>query len=72
MKKYLYMFCTVGLLSLTGCVDQLNQMPNQQTTSGNVYISVDNYKAVLAKLYASYVITGHQKVAKAELGMNSE
>lgn len=61
MKKTLYICCAAGMLSLTGCLDELNQMPHQQTTSQDVYTSVENYKAVLAKLYASFVITGQEK-----------
>ena len=47
-------------VSLTGCVDQLDQMPHIETTSKDVYTSVENYTSVLAKIYASYIMTGQE------------
>lgn len=47
----------VGLLS-TSCTDDLNQMPVTETTSQDVYAKAENYKMVLAKIYASYVLAG--------------
>lgn len=46
-----------GLL-LTACTDDLNQMPVTETTSNDVYAQAGNYKSVLAKIYASYVLAG--------------
>lgn len=43
---------------LSGCTDDLNQMPVTETTSGDVYSQASNYRSVLAKIYASYVLAG--------------
>jgi hypothetical protein len=49
------------LVIVTACMDDLNQLPHVETTSASVYQHPDNYKAVLAKLYASFVISGQEK-----------
>ncbi|MCD8207638.1 MAG: RagB/SusD family nutrient uptake outer membrane protein [Bacteroidales bacterium] len=61
MKKILYsiVFCLVAVLAMS--CDALNQYPHQETTSEDVYKSFENYKAVLGKLYVSFVITGQGK-----------
>lgn len=46
-----------GLL-FSSCVDDLDQMPVTETTSKDVYSQAENYKKVLAKIYASYVLAG--------------
>lgn len=46
-----------GLL-LSSCTDDLDQMPVTETTSQDVYSNPENYKKVLAKIYASYVLAG--------------
>lgn len=61
MKKVLFAIISAGLFLFTSCVDDLDQYPQAKTTSANVYTSVANYKSVLAKLYASYVIAGQEK-----------
>lgn len=61
MKKILYTLWIAGALVLASCVSDLDQMPHTETTSKDVYTTVDNYKAVLGKLYASFVITGQEK-----------
>ena len=59
--KYLL---SIGIL-LSGvwssCSDDLNQYPTVEATNKTVYTSVDGYKAVLAKLYASFVLAGQEK-----------
>ena len=45
----------------TSCIDDLNQLPQTETTSASVYEKAENYKTVLAKLYASFVISGQEK-----------
>lgn len=56
------LFFLTGLIGLLGsCVSQLDQLPTVETTSASVYTSAANYKAVLAKLYASYAIGGNEK-----------
>ena len=57
---------------LVSCAGELDQMPNIETTSSDVYTSVANYKAVLAKLYASFVICGQEKGGgNADISSNS-
>ena len=49
----------VGLLLMLGsCTNDLDQMPVTETTSKDVYTDAANYKRVLAKIYASYVLAG--------------
>lgn len=62
MKKILYTIIFAAAMTITtSCTDDLNQTPHIETTSEKVYTSVDNYKQVLAKLYASFIINGQQK-----------
>jgi len=62
MKNTITIFCLMGLWGLFGgCVNQLDQLPTVETTSESVYTSVENYKSVLAKLYASYAVGGNEK-----------
>ncbi len=57
-KNILYgMMFGLGIL-LGSCADDLNQMPVTETTSQDVYSKAANYKMVLAKIYASYVLAG--------------
>lgn len=61
-KQYKFWILTLAaVLSLPSCTADLDQMPVVETTSAKVYESVDNYKAVLAKIYASYVMAGQEK-----------
>lgn len=61
MKKLIYiLFCTSTLV-LTSCLGDLDQLPNTETTSADVYNKAENYKAVLAKIYSSFVIKGQEK-----------
>lgn len=43
---------------MCSCVDDLNQMPKADTTSADVYSDPNNYRSVLAKIYATYVLAG--------------
>lgn len=62
MMNTIKILCLIGLLGLFGsCVSQLDQLPTVETTSESVYTSVENYKSVLAKLYASYAVGGNEK-----------
>ena len=47
-------------LSLAACTDDLDQVPPYEVTSATVYNDFNNYKVVLAKLYAGYATTGQQ------------
>ena len=45
-------------LVASSCTDVLDQMPTTEDTSKDVYAEAANYKKVLAKIYASYVLAG--------------
>lgn len=47
----------VGIL-LGSCAGDLDQQPVTETTSRDVYAEASNYRGVLAKIYASYVLAG--------------
>jgi starch-binding outer membrane protein, SusD/RagB family len=72
MKKILYIAVALIAVWATSCTDDLNQMPNTETTSAQVYKTAANYKAVLGKLYASFVIAGQEKGGgNADLSSNT-
>lgn len=72
MKKLLYAVLFAGALTFSSCTDDLNQVPHIETTSANVYNEPANYKQVLAKLYASFVINGQEKGGgNADLNSNN-
>lgn len=59
-------------LMATACVDDLDQMPHIESTAASVYTSAENYKGVLAKLYAAFVINGQEKGGgNADLSSNN-
>ena len=43
-------------LLLTGCVGDLDQYPQTDTTSKDVYVSVGNYESVLSGIYTSLIV----------------
>src|SRR5690606_6634460 len=43
----------------TSCTKDLDQFPSVETTSEQVYTSVEGYQSVLAKLYASFAVAGN-------------
>lgn len=45
----------------TACVSDLDQLPHTEETASDVYKEAANYKAVLGKLYTSFVINGQEK-----------
>ena len=62
MKKNIVAFIIcAGMFAATSCVGDLDQMPNTETTSSDVYAKAENYKTVLGKLYVSFVINGQEK-----------
>lgn len=75
MKRNIRLYAAVALLlTLTACTGDLDQMPHtsSQATEKEVYDSLANYKKVLAKLYASFVITGQEQGGgNADLSSNS-
>lgn len=60
MKKSNIFLCAAlgATLLLGGCADHLDQNPVTETTSNDVYARAENYRRVLAKIYASYVLAG--------------
>ena len=76
MMKKIFHTLSLALLSAgavltTSCVGDLDQLPHIEQTSSTVYTSVDNYKAVLGKLYVSFTIAGQEKGGgKADLTSN--
>ncbi len=62
----------IGALLFASCEKDLDQTPHAETTSENVYSSLTGYKAVLAKLYASFIIHGQEKGGgNADLSSNN-
>jgi len=49
------------MIGWNSCTGDLDQYPHTETTSKDVYTTVENYKAVLAKLYVAFVTTGQEK-----------
>ncbi len=57
------MLAFTGLLALlfaVSCTKDLNRLPFYDVTSATIYSNFANYKAVLAKLYVGYAISGQQ------------
>ena len=52
------LFAGVVAFAVTACHDDLDQTPPYEVTSATVYQDFNNYKNVLAKLYAGYAVTG--------------
>ena len=63
LKNILYsmMMGTAVLASTTSCVSDLDQYPQTETTSKDVYTNLTNYEAVLGKIYAAMVTSGQGK-----------
>ena len=63
LKNILYtmMMGTAVLTSATSCISDLDQYPQTETTSKDVYTSLANYESVLGKIYASMVTSGQGK-----------
>lgn len=61
MKKYIFLFC-VSYLSLTSCIGDLDTMPldDNDLVGAEVYSTKEGYLGVLAKCYASLILTGQQ------------
>ncbi len=62
MKKYILIFVIGCLLGLTSCIGDLDTMPldDNSLVSEQVYSSKEGYMGVLAKCYASLILTGQQ------------
>ena len=63
IKTYIYKAFTVAalLVGMGACTADLDQYPHTETTSQNVYTTVENYEAVLGKIYAAMVTNGQGK-----------
>ncbi len=63
LQKILYgvVLGTAVLTGTTGCVSDLDQYPQAETTSKDVYTTLANYEAVLGKIYAAMVTSGQGK-----------
>ncbi|MEZ0486300.1 RagB/SusD family nutrient uptake outer membrane protein [Fibrella aquatica] len=44
----------------TSCVNDLDRVPKYEVTSASVYANFENYKPVLARLYATLAVSGQQ------------
>lgn len=53
-------FAAVLTLLATACVKDLDRKPFYESTSANVYNDFNNYKLILAKLYAGYAVSGQK------------
>ena len=71
MKRILYtaLICC-GCLLTPSCVGDLDQFPHTETTSENIYNSVDSYYQVLAKIYTAMVTTGREQSGSEDLSSN--
>lgn len=60
MKTYKYILAGLTFALCTSCFDDLNTVPIDPNsfTSEEVYRNPDNYKGLIAKLYAGLVVTG--------------
>lgn len=61
MKKIFYSVLFISTFIFSSCVGDLDQFPHKETTSADVYAEAANYKAVLGKLYVSFVTAGQEK-----------
>ncbi len=63
LKNILYSMVlgTTVMTTATSCVSDLDQYPQTETTSKDVYTTLANYEAVLGKIYASMVTSGQGK-----------
>lgn len=67
MKKTIYTLVAAASLMLGSCTGDLDQYPVIETDANTVYSTVDGYRAVLAKIYASYAIVGQSKAGSNDL-----
>lgn len=50
-----------GALVGTSCADDLDQLPHIEQTTESLYQTLDDYEAVLAKIYSTYCTAGNEK-----------
>ncbi len=61
MKNITLYIITLGMFLFASCESDLDQYPNVESSAEDVYTSVENYKAVLGKLYVSFVTSGQER-----------
>ena len=60
-KKILYTLAFSVLTALNACTGDLDQYPELEITSKDVYTSAEKYNMVLAKLYSRFTMKGQEK-----------
>ena len=61
IQKFTFTGClALSLLLATSCVKDLDRTPFQGLTSATIYNDINNYKPILAKMYAGLAISGQQ------------
>ncbi|MDX2286496.1 MAG: RagB/SusD family nutrient uptake outer membrane protein [Bacteroidia bacterium] len=65
MKSLFHKVCTIGVLAggmfvASSCIGALDRVPFIEVTSATVYADANNYKLILAKLYAGLAVSGQQ------------
>lgn len=68
MKKLYMAVLAVFMVLATSCTGDLDQRPKIGTTADNVYSTVDGYKSMMAKIYASFVLKGDNKGGGDDIG----
>lgn len=68
MKKIYLTLLVFCCLFMTGCTDDLDQKPHIGTTSNDVFSTIDGYKSMMAKIYASFVLKGENKGGGDDIG----
>ena len=67
-----------SIFILASCFDHLDRFPENETTAKEVFSTFDGYKGALAKIYASFALTGNQgpagqpDVAGLDEGQNAD
>lgn len=60
INKWILTGCMGVAIMVSSCMKDLDRVPFYDQTSASVYNDFGNYKAILAKLYAGYAISGQQ------------
>jgi hypothetical protein len=60
INKWILAGCMGVSIMVASCTKDLDRLPFYDETSASVYNDFANYKAILAKLYAGYAISGQQ------------
>ena len=60
INKIIFTAGITAVLFLTSCESDLDRMPETEITSASVYADFNNYKGVLAKIYAGLAMSGQE------------